>query len=318
MRILPYLYYPEEGVILNAISAIPSDDNDLVYIMLSSHTDPIGHTVRFPHGRLSYRGLSKAIKKIVHEVQRRESQGYQEVVLVGTDLQKFGKQKQGLVYLLQQILKQTNVSRIRLSSLWPTAINLPLINLFKSSPRLCPHFHLSMQSGSDKVLRQMGRPYTAKKVLQLIKKMRVIPNLYLTADLIVGFPGENDKDFSQTIRFVQAAKLLKIHIFKYSLRPGTRAAKMVNQIPETIKKQRSQELSRIGREISERIKQKYLNKTIQILVENQRDLLWTGLTSNYLRVYFRSAKDLKNQLVMARLTKLRGEGFYGRIIDYAN
>lgn len=267
--------------------------------------------VPFLRGRLK----SKSVKNIIQEIKRREGQGNQEVVLVGTDLQKFGDQKRDLVYLLRQILKQTKIPRIRLSSLWPTAINQALINLFKNNPRLCPHFHLSMQSGSDRILKLMGRHYTVKSVLGLIKKMRIIPNLSLTADLIVGFPGETDKDFQQTIKFVQVAKLLKIHVFKYSLRPGTQAAKMVSQISEAIKKQRSQELARMGREISEKIKQKYLHKTIQVLVENKKDRLWTGLTSNYLRVYFRSAKDLRNQLMAVRLMRLRRDGFYGKMVN---
>ncbi|MCX6741238.1 MAG: MiaB/RimO family radical SAM methylthiotransferase [Candidatus Parcubacteria bacterium] len=267
--------------------------------------------VPFLRGRLK----SKSVKNTIQEINQREEQGYQEVVLVGTDLQKFGDKKQNLVYLLRQILEQTNIPRIRLSSLWPTAINQSLIGLLKSNLRLCPHFHLSMQSGSDKILREMGRHYTAQNVLQLIKKMRVIPNLSLTADLIVGFPGETNKDFKQTIRFVQAAKLLKIHIFKYSPRPRTRAAEMANQISEATKKQRSQELAKIGLEVSEKLKRKYLNKTIQVLVENKRDHLWPGLTRNYLRVYIKSAKDLKNQLIMARLIKLRPDGFYGKIIN---
>ena len=167
--------------------------------------------VPFLRGRLK----SKSIKNIIQEIKQREVQGYQEVILVGTDLQKFGNQRQSLVYLLKQILKRTNIPRIRLSSLWPTAINQALIDLFKNNPRLCPHFHLSMQSGSDKILHQMGRRYTTKKVLRLIKKMRAIPNLSLTADLIVGFPGETNEDFKQTIKFVQAAGLIKTHVFKY-------------------------------------------------------------------------------------------------------
>ena len=266
--------------------------------------------VPFLRGRLK----SKSVKSIIKETQRRESQGYQEIVLVGADLQKFGNKKQDLAYLLKQILKETKIPRIRLSSLWPTAINQALIDLIKSNPRPCPHLHLSMQSGSDKILRQMGRRYAVKEVLRLVKKMRAIPNLSLTADLMVGFPGETDKDFKQTIKFVQAAKLLKIHIFKYSLRPGTRAAKMTHQISEATKRQRSQDLAKIGCEVSEMVRQKYLNKTTQVLVEHKKDRLWTGLTSNYLRVYLKSQRKLRNQLVLARLIRLWRDGFYGKII----
>ncbi len=266
--------------------------------------------VPFLRGRLK----SKSVKSIIKEIQGREKQGYQEVVLVGTDLKKFGNTKRNLLCLLKQTLRQTSIPRIRLSSLWPTAINQSLINLFRNNPRLCPHFHLSMQSGSDKILKLMGRHYTVKEILRLVKKMRAIPSLSLTADLIVGFPGETDKDFKQTIKFVQAAKLLKIHIFKYSLRPGTRAAKMANQISEATKKQRSQWLEEVGRKASELVKQKYLNKIIQVLVENKKDRLWTGLTNNYLRVYLKSQRKLRNQLALARLIRLWRGGFYGKII----
>ncbi len=311
--------------------------------------------VPFLRGRV--RSLS--IKEIIQEIKKCEGRGFQEVVLVGTDLKKFkgdppssadpgglwrtlnfvaksdpparlaraSAKRAGeagirtklakiksLTDLLRVILRKTTIPRIRLSSLWPTAINSALIKLMKNNSRLCPHLHLSMQSGSDKILRAMGRNYKTKSVLSLIKKMRVIPNLSLTADLIVGFPGETEKDFSATVRLVRRVKFIKVHIFRYSLRPRTRAAKMPGQISAAIKKQRSQFLARTVQVAAMTARKKFLGKTMLVLFEQQKSGFWTGLTDNYLRVYVKNKQNLNNQLKPVRLLRLWKDGFYGKII----
>jgi threonylcarbamoyladenosine tRNA methylthiotransferase MtaB len=311
--------------------------------------------VPFLRGRI----YSRSIPEIIDEIKNREAQGYREIVLVGTDLQKFGDKKRNLVYLLKQILSQTRINRIRLSSLWPTAINKQLIDLMKNeasrsnlrgikrnppkpqpslngesesyvclkssqrtvdhsatedNPRICPHLHLSMQSGSDKILTAMGRSYQLSQVLKLIRQARAIRNLSLTADLIVGFPGETDQDFAQTIQFVKKSGLLKAHIFKYSPRPGTRAAKMPNQVSEAIKKARSRELRRIAELTAEETKKKYLGKSEQVLFEAKRGDYWAGFTDNYLRVYASSRGQIANQLIRVKLISIFRDGYRGQIV----
>jgi threonylcarbamoyladenosine tRNA methylthiotransferase MtaB len=246
---------------------------------------------------------------IIEEIKEKEKKGYKEVVLVGANLEKIN-----LVNLLKRILKETNIPRIRISSLWPTAVNNDLINLIKKEPRICPHLHLSIQSGSDRILKKMNRNYKIKDVLKIIKKIKEIPNLNLTADIIVGFPSEKEEDFLKTISLVKKVKFLKVHVFRYSKRPFTPASKFLDQVEEKIKKKRSKILIDLCQKISEQVKRKYLNKKFLVLFENKKDNYWTGLTSNYLRVYTKSKKNLANQILKVKLIKLFKDGLYGKIV----
>ncbi|MFN3966759.1 MAG: MiaB/RimO family radical SAM methylthiotransferase [Endomicrobiia bacterium] len=261
---------------------------------------------------------TRSINSLIREIKKREKEGYKEIVLVGTDLRKVINQKlkiKGLTSLLKVILEKTSIPRIRISSLWPTAITPELIDLIKKEPRICPHLHLSVQSGCEKTLKKMGRGYKIKRIIKLIKELKKIPNLNLTADIIVGFPGEREKDFQATANFVKKAKFLKVHIFRYSPRPGTLAAQMPNQISEKIKKERSKKLNAICQKISKEVKTKYLNKIFPVLIENKKDNLWSGYTPNYLRVYLKNLSDLENQIVDVKLLRLYKDGFFAKIIN---
>ncbi|MDD2646766.1 MAG: MiaB/RimO family radical SAM methylthiotransferase [Patescibacteria group bacterium] len=257
---------------------------------------------------------SRSISEIINEIRKRETQGCQEIVLVGTDLQKFKDRNNNLIDLLNKILSETKINRIRISSLWPTAIKQRLINLMKNNSRICPHLHLSMQSGSNEILKVMGRPYQASQILNLIKQAKKIKNLSLTADLIVGFPGETKKDFLKTVNFVKKAGLLKVHVFKYSPRPGTKAAKMTNQVLDAIKTARSQELKEVSDLISKKFKNKYISKVMRVLFEAKRDGYWSGFTDNYLRVYVPSRVQLTNQFVEVKLTSLFKDGYRAKVV----
>ncbi|MGB9680791.1 MAG: tRNA (N(6)-L-threonylcarbamoyladenosine(37)-C(2))-methylthiotransferase MtaB, partial [Minisyncoccia bacterium] len=249
------------------------------------------------------RPKNRSANAIIKEIKKREKEGCKEVVLVGTDLRKINfkpgrvrrlnvREGKGLVDLIKIILKKTKISIIRISSLWPMAITSDLIKLIKKEPRICPHLHLSLQSGSDKILKRMGRNYQVKKIIELINKLKRIPNLNLTADIIVGFPGETEEDFQETLNLVKKANFLKVHVFRYSPRPKTLAAKMPNQISEKIKKQRSKKLIVLSEKISKKVKNKYLGRIFPVLIENKKDNLWTGFTANYLRIYLKSSKNL--------------------------
>jgi threonylcarbamoyladenosine tRNA methylthiotransferase MtaB len=218
---------------------------------------------------------------------------HKEVVLTGVNI---GLYKGGLAKLLEKVLKQTDIERIRLGSIWPTHITSDLIKLYAGSDRFMPHFHLSIQSGSNKILKKMGRTYTRatiKKITGQCKKK--IPNINFTTDLIVGFPGETDKDFNDSCDLVSSIGFSKVHVFKYSARPKTRAATMPDQIDERVKQVRSRELIELSGIVGKKATKKFKTKKLPVLWEDKVDGYWYGFTSNYIRKKKKvGKKDLKN------------------------
>jgi len=280
---------------------------------------------------LKTRLKSRSIKKVIQEIKDKEKQGYQEVVLVGTNIGEYNRKVNPpaggqrlkvkiirLIDLLKEILKKTSTPRIRLSSLWPTVVTPELIRLIKKEPRICPHLHLSVQSASDKILKAMGRDYTNQDLRRIVKNLRQIPNLNLTADIIVGFPGETESDFKQTADFVKEAKFIKVHIFRFSPRAGTRAYSADNQISEIIKKNRSKKLAELSAKVNQNKIKKYIKQTFPVLFEHQQAGYRQGFTPNYLKVFVKNKKDLTNQIVKVKLSRLYKEGFIGKLINIHN
>jgi len=234
------------------------------------------------------RGKPKSIpaNKIIQQINQLKD--FKEIVLTGVNI---GLYKNGLDNLLKKILKQTNIPRIRLGSLWPTHINNKLINLYSKNSRLCPHFHLSIQSGSNKILKSMGRNYTTARIKHITQQCRAkIKNINFTCDIIVGFPGETDKDFQKSCQLIKDIGFSKVHVFRYSKRPRTKAEKMPDQIPEETKQARSQQLIRI--------KPTMPTKKLPILWEDKKHGYWYGFTTNYIRVKRKVKKEenLKNTI----------------------
>jgi threonylcarbamoyladenosine tRNA methylthiotransferase MtaB len=240
------------------------------------------------------RGLPKSrpTKDIIQNIITIEKQGLKEVVLTGVNIGLYHenikalkhKNNNGLLALLKLILSQTNIPRVRLGSLWPTHITPELIKLYASESRLCPHFHLSIQSGSDRILKLMNRSYRAKDILAITSTCRAnIKNINFTCDIIVGFPGETDKDFGDTCELIEKIGFSKVHIFQFSPRPSTRAEKMAGQTPTTIKQARYKKLSIISEAIAQREKNKFKNKKLPVLWEGIAHGYQYGFTDNYLR-----------------------------------
>jgi len=257
--------------------------------------------------------VSCSIKNIIQEIKRKEEQGCQEIVLVGTNIGLYTDPQKNLnlTDLLKEILQKTSIPRIRLSSLWPTNINSELISLIKKEPRLCPHFHLSVQSASNEILKRMNRQYTQANLNKIIKKIYQIPNVNLTTDMIVGFPGETDSDFTQTLEFVQKSKFLKVHIFRFSPRLKTRAADFKEQISEQVKQRRSRELIELGEKVSQQRRKDFFGQQFSVLIETKQGRYWQGLTSNYLKVFIQSKKDLTNKIIQVKLVRLYKDGIIG-------
>ncbi len=253
------------------------------------------------------------VKKVVNTVGELTANGCREVVLTGTEIGTYDDKGIKLQGLLERILVETEITRLRLSSLQPPEISPGLVGLWRDS-RLCPHFHLSLQSGSDAVLKRMKRRYDSAGYRRTVSLIRdAVPDAAVTTDVIVGFPGETDEEFQETLDFCREMRFARIHVFPYSPRPGTTAATMPEQVPEKVKKQRSQQMLALAAESTQDFLQRYLGKTIEALWEQKAGGVWSGLTGNYIRVYTKSRGDLANQLTSVRLVKPYRDGIWGEV-----
>ncbi len=267
-------------------------------------------------------GQSRRIGDIVAEISALSAAGYQEVVLTGVHMGSFGRDLNediGLGDLVKAILQHTDIPRVRLSSLEPWDI-LPHFFSLWDNPRLLPHLHVPLQSGSDKILRLMARRTTRTAFRKLVSEARRnIPDLNLSTDLIVGFPGESEEDFRQSYKFVRDIGFSRLHVFTYSRRPGTAAAEMVGQVAPAVKKERVRKMIDLGRELSLVFHQRYEGQTVNVLWEtavgaDDKGLRWLGYSDNYIRVSATGSRGLINQVTPTRLTCAEPEGMSGLVL----
>jgi threonylcarbamoyladenosine tRNA methylthiotransferase MtaB len=254
------------------------------------------------------RERSVPVEDVLSAVRAREEEGMREVVLTGTQLGAYrsnGGVSSGPAVLLRALLAETTVPRLRLSSLQPQDITPELLSLWED-PRLCRHFHLALQSGSDAVLSRMRRRYTAgdfRRALALVRGR--LPDAAITTDVIVGFPGESDADFEETYSFCRQAGFARLHVFPYSRRPGTGADRMSDQVSESVKRARTQRLLALARDLRADFARRFRGRVMPVLWERARPAsggpVWEGLTDNYLRAFTRSDADLRNRILPARL-----------------
>lgn len=241
-------------------------------------------------------------EKIISELKKAQKQGFKEIVLCGVNIGKYDYNGKKLSDLIGKILKETNFPRIRLSSINPDDFTPRLVALWAKNERLCPHFHISLQSGSNSVLERMGRKYNAHDYTVLVSKLKEkIRDVTITTDIIVGFPGETDAEFDETLEFVKKMDFLKVHVFRYSPREGTRAAKMLDQIPEKVKKERAVSLQKLEAKIRENLLKSYEGKEMEVLFEQKKNGYYSGFTANYIKVLKKSKKDLKNLLYKVKI-----------------
>lgn len=255
---------------------------------------------------------SRSLQSIREEVQRLTKAGYREIVLIGIHLGCYGKEmKDGttLYDAVQAALSVPELQRLRLGSLESVEVENRLLDLMAADPRLCPHLHLPLQSGCDKILKDMHRPYNTEKFAMLLEQIRKkVPGVAVTTDVIVGFPGETEEDFGDTWRFVKQCAFAKMHIFPYSMRKGTPAAARKDQIPENVKKQRAEGLAELDREMQRTYFEKNIGAVHTVLVEQPVILegkttgLVEGLTENYIRVELPGDASLCGQTVRVKIT----------------
>ena len=257
------------------------------------------------------REISLPAGEVVAEVKQQVARGYREVVLTGTKIGSYHYQGTDLKGLLEAILAETDITRLRLSSLQPQEVSPGLIGLWQDK-RLCPHCHLSLQSGSDAVLERMGRRYTADGYHQAVSLIRgLVPDVVITTDVIVGFPGETDEEFAASYELCRELGFARMHVFAYSPRQGTRAVELTHQVAGKVKKERRQRMLELSVEISRSFREKFLGRVMPVLWETKAGGVWSGLTGNYIRVYTQGDDDLTNRLLPARLVSINKDGVWG-------
>jgi threonylcarbamoyladenosine tRNA methylthiotransferase MtaB len=259
------------------------------------------------------RGREKSlpVEEVVAEVRHRVAQGYREVVLTGVEIGSYNYDEVGLKGLVECVLGETDVERLRLSSLQPSEILPEFIGLWRN-PRLCPHFHLSLQSGSDGVLTRMKRRYSLADYEQAVSVIRGgVADAAITTDLMVGFPGESEAEFEESFSFCRRMGFARMHVFSFSPRDGTEAARMPQQVGDRVKKERSERMLALAVDSARRFHQRFLGQKLAVLFEQQCDGIWSGYTGNYIRVYAESREDLTNKLLPVKLVEIYGDGVWG-------
>lgn len=259
-----------------------------------------------PYARGRVRSREK--ENVVAEVKQLVANGYQEVVLTGIHLSSYGVdlQREDLLSLILAVNEIEGLKRIRLGSLEPRIITEEFAKTISGLEKICPHFHLSLQSGCNGTLKRMNRRYTAEEYLEKCELLRkYFDNPALTTDVIVGFPGETEEEFEESRAFVEKVNFYETHIFKYSRREGTKAAVMENQVPEQIKTKRSNILLELDERKRKEYEEKFIGKTVEVLmeeeVEKEGKCYQTGHTKEYIKVALKGDENMQNQLVKIKI-----------------
>lgn len=255
---------------------------------------------------------SKPVNEIIQEANRLVKNGFKELVLCGICLGSFGKDlvpQENLIDVINAIERIDGLLRIRLSSIEASDIQVALLEKMSLSKKLCRHLHIPLQSGDDEILKKMNRKFSRQEYANLIKKIKAyVPEIAITTDVLVGFPSEADENFHNTVKIIQEIIPLRTHIFSYSRREGTPAAKNFKEkLDYKIIKARIDYLKGVAQACSFDYRRRFLNKNAQVLVEGnlkENKGWWQGHTDNYIKVQIKSGKNIRNQLVLARLKKI--------------
>ena len=269
--------------------------------------------IPFARGRIRSRKKENVIK----EVETLAKKGIKEIVLTGIHIASFGKdfeEDYKLIDLLEDLNKIDGIERIRLGSLEPTIITDEFVKRLLKLEKVCNHFHLSLQSGCDETLKRMNRKYTTEEFKQVTELLRkYLKDVNLTTDIIVGFPGETEEEFNITYKFLEDIAFYKMHVFKYSKRDGTVAAKMPNQVDGNIAEERSEKLIKLSEKNMKMYNEKYIGREVEVLFEEKQDEFWVGHTRNYMVVKVKTDKDLENLIITTKVLQNQGEELIGKI-----
>jgi threonylcarbamoyladenosine tRNA methylthiotransferase MtaB len=253
---------------------------------------------------------------VIREVRDLVAAGYREVVLTGVHVGGYGRTGPGagdrnaLADLMARVLAETALPRLRLSSIEVFEVTPALVRLYANEPRLVPHLHVPVQSGSARTLARMKRRYHPDRFRRVVRRLRdAVEDCAISTDVIVGFPGETEADFAETLALLEETRIMKTHVFPYSRRSGTPAAGMPDPVPAAELRDRVRRCDRLGRRLARDWATSRLGRTATVLVESRRIRGWlTGYTERYVRVFFEGPDDLMGRLVPVRLTALAPDG----------
>lgn len=260
---------------------------------------------------------SRPLFDVIGQVRRLVDAGFKEIVLTGVHLGAYGKETGGpnLTQLIRELGRVQNLTRLRLSSLEPIDIDDQLFLALAQLDAFCPHLHLPLQSGSERVLRAMRRPYSPDEFAMLVDKARsAFPDIGISTDVIVGFPGETPEEFSESIAFVERMRFSRLHVFKFSARDGTPASLLKQRVDPKEMGRRSSEMIALGKRLSHQFHSRFVNKTLSVLAEEHVLGLLSGLSKNYIRVSFRGEQSLTNTICSVRLDSASDNGARGTLV----
>lgn len=253
---------------------------------------------------------SRRPEDVISEVETLARNGFKEVVLTGIHVASYGLDLGNITLcdIIERVHEVKGIERIRFSSVEPTIITDEFIERIKRLPKVCEHYHLSLQSGCDRTLKAMNRRYSAEEYLNACEKLRkAFPDVAITTDIIVGFPGESEEDFRESYDFAKRVGLSKIHVFPYSPKEGTPAAKMKEQIPPDVKNRRSEKMIALSNMLNREFMSQYIGAEKEVLFERAEKGYYEGHTSNYIKVLVKSDENLTNRILRVKLKEIVGE-----------
>lgn len=264
---------------------------------------------------------SKNPETIINEVKELVRHGFKEIILSGIDISSYGvdlEKDWSLLKVLEEIEKIQGINRIRIGSIGPEFFNQEVIDNIGKLNKLCPHFHLSLQSACDETLKRMNRKYNIEQYKRIVDSIRKnVKDVSITTDIIVGFPGETEEEFEKTYEFLKEIKLSKMHIFKFSPRTGTRAAKFEEQVDGNIKEERSKKLIKLNEENEKEFMSKFISREMSVLFEQRSNYMedsYEGYTPNYIKVVSESKEDLTGKVMKVILKEVKEDFILGEII----
>jgi threonylcarbamoyladenosine tRNA methylthiotransferase MtaB len=266
------------------------------------------------------RARSRAFHDVLKEARTFIARGHREIVVTGVNLGSYDEGSRRFADLLRALDALPGLERLRISSIEPSTLTEEVLRIVADSPRVCRHLHVPVQSGNERVLRAMHRPYRAVDAERLFERARtLVPDLALGTDVMVGFPGEDDSAFRCTRELVTRHDLAYLHVFSWSPRPGTRANRLADPLPRGVVRERSQRLHEVDRRLRRTFGARFLGRELQVLFEERKpDGIWVGLTDNYVRVGVDTPRtDLENQIATVQLLQQDGSRWLGRLVPDA-
>lgn len=291
------------------------DEHTRVYVKIQEGCNNYCTYCIIPYVRGKIR--SRKEENVIDEVTRLAEVGFKEIILAGIHVASYGKDLENttLTTLIPKIHEIGGIERVRMSSIEPIVVTDDFIEMIKKLPKLCRHFHLSLQSGCDTVLKRMNRKYKTAEYEKSVERLREVwPDVAITTDIIVGFPGETEEEFEETVAFAKRIGFAGVHIFPYSTREGTPAAKMKDQVAPGIKDERAKRLKAVTDESARLFIESHIDKIVEVLFEEHKDGKVYGHTSNYLKVVVSSEESLENIIHKVAINNVNGELLEGHII----